>query len=179
VAVRHRRRRRQPRRLPGRRAHPGAARRRARRALDRRERGGRARLSARRVPRRVLGVRGLHAGRAAGHPRASRDAWGEHPPPARSRRRGPLAAGPARRILVSRVLLRIIQLMYFMAPAYVANMVPPFLKYWKGWNPPISRRWLGSHKTVLGFTAGVLGGVLTAAVQSHLGWWTDAIAVRE
>jgi hypothetical protein len=80
---------------------------------------------------------------------------------------------------LSRVVLRIIQLMYFMAPAYVANMVPPFLKYWKGWNPPISRRWLGSHKTVLGFTAGVLGGVLTAGIQSHLGWWSDAIAVRE
>jgi CDP-2,3-bis-(O-geranylgeranyl)-sn-glycerol synthase len=80
---------------------------------------------------------------------------------------------------VSRVVLRIIQLMYFMAPAYVANMVPPFLKYWKGWNPPINRRWLGSHKTVLGFAAGVVAGVLTAAVQSHLGWWTDAIAVRE
>ena len=80
---------------------------------------------------------------------------------------------------MSRVVLRIIQLMYFMAPAYVANMVPPFLKYWRGWNPPISRRWLGSHKTVLGFTAGVVAGVVTAAVQSHLGWWTDAIAVRE
>ena len=76
-------------------------------------------------------------------------------------------------------MLRIIQLMYFMAPAYVANMVPPFLKYWKGWNPPISRRWLGSHKTVLGFTAGVLAGVVTAGIQSQLGGWTDAIAVRE
>ena len=76
-------------------------------------------------------------------------------------------------------MLRVIQLMYFMAPAYVANMVPPFLKYWKGWNPPINRRWLGSHKTVLGFTAGVLAAVLTAAVQSHLGWSADAITVRE
>jgi len=31
-----------------------------------------------------------------------------------------------------------------MAPAYLANMTPPFMKYWKGWNPPISRRWLGA-----------------------------------
>jgi CDP-2,3-bis-(O-geranylgeranyl)-sn-glycerol synthase len=80
---------------------------------------------------------------------------------------------------LSRVVLRIIQLMYFMAPAYVANMVPPFLKYWKGWNPPINRRWLGSHKTVLGFAAGVLAAVLTAALQSSLAWSADAIAARE
>ena len=80
---------------------------------------------------------------------------------------------------MSHAALRITQLMYFMAPAYVANMVPPFLKYWKGWNPPINRRWLGSHKTVLGFAAGVLGAVLTAALQAHLGWWADAVAVSE
>jgi CDP-2,3-bis-(O-geranylgeranyl)-sn-glycerol synthase len=80
---------------------------------------------------------------------------------------------------LSHVALRIAQLMYFMAPAYVANMVPPFLKYWRGWNPPINRRWLGSHKTVLGFAAGVLGAVLTAGVEAHLGWWVGAIAVRE
>jgi CDP-2,3-bis-(O-geranylgeranyl)-sn-glycerol synthase len=32
---------------------------------------------------------------------------------------------------------------------------------------------------VLGFTTGVLAAVLTAAVQTHLGWSADAIAVRE
>jgi CDP-2,3-bis-(O-geranylgeranyl)-sn-glycerol synthase len=80
---------------------------------------------------------------------------------------------------LSHLVRRVIQLMYFMAPAYVANMAPPFLKYWRGWNPPINRRWLGSHKTVLGFAAGVLAAVLTAAVQAHLAWSADAIAVHE
>ena len=65
---------------------------------------------------------------------------------------------------------RVLQLLYFMAPAYVANMAPPFVRYWKGWNRPISERWLGSHKTVAGFVAGVVGAVLVAFVQWHLGW---------
>lgn len=68
--------------------------------------------------------------------------------------------------------------MYFMAPAYGANMAPPFLKYWKGWNPPIDPRRLGSHKTVLGFAGGVLAAVLTALAQSHIAW-ADAIPVHE
>lgn len=57
-----------------------------------------------------------------------------------------------------------------MAPAYVANMAPPFVRYWKGWNRPISRRWLGSHKTVLGFAAGILGAVLVTWLQARLDW---------
>ena len=76
---------------------------------------------------------------------------------------------------MNRLALRGIQLLYFMAPAYAANMLPPFVKYWRGWNPPISRRWLGDHKTVLGFTAGVLAATLVAVVQSQLAW-ADAIA---
>ena len=55
------------------------------------------------------------------------------------------------------LLLRTFHLVYFMAPAYVANMSAPLIKYWTGWNRPISRRWLGSHKTVMGFAIGVLG----------------------
>lgn len=54
---------------------------------------------------------------------------------------------------MNRLALRGMQLVYFIAPAYAANMLPPFVKYWRGWNPPISRRWLGDHKTVLGFGA--------------------------
>ncbi|HEV8615641.1 MAG TPA: CDP-archaeol synthase [Methylomirabilota bacterium] len=60
--------------------------------------------------------------------------------------------------------------MYFMAPAYVANMAPPFSKYWHGWNAPISRRWLGTNKTVVGFLAAVAGAVLTTLVQYLIGW---------
>ncbi len=65
--------------------------------------------------------------------------------------------------------VRVLQLLYFMAPAYVANMAPPFVRYWKGWNRPISRRWLGGHKTVLGFAAGVLAAVFVTFLQSRLG----------
>lgn len=71
---------------------------------------------------------------------------------------------------MSALAVRAGQLLYFMAPAYVANMLPPFLAHWRGWNPPISRRWLGSHKTVLGGLAGVLGAVATTFVQSQIGW---------
>jgi CDP-2,3-bis-(O-geranylgeranyl)-sn-glycerol synthase len=67
-------------------------------------------------------------------------------------------------------MLRIAQVLYFMAPAYLANMAPPFQKYWTGWNRPISERWLGSHKTALGFALGVLTALLTTFVQSRLGW---------
>ena len=67
-------------------------------------------------------------------------------------------------------LYRLLQLVYFMLPAYLANMAPPFLKYWKGWNPPIATRQLGAHKTVLGFAAGVGVAVFVGWVQSQLAW---------
>lgn len=64
--------------------------------------------------------------------------------------------------------IRLLQLAYFMLPAYCANMAPPFTRYWRGWNRPIHERLLGSHKTVLGFLAGVTAGVLVARVQSRI-----------
>ena len=64
---------------------------------------------------------------------------------------------------------RLLELAYLMLPAYLANMAPPFVKYWRGWNRPISGRWLGDHKTVVGFVSGVAVGVLTAYLQCHLG----------
>jgi CDP-2,3-bis-(O-geranylgeranyl)-sn-glycerol synthase len=66
----------------------------------------------------------------------------------------------------------VLQLVYFMAPAYAANMAPPLVRLWRGWNPPIHSRWLGSHKTVLGFLAGVLAALATAFAQHGLGWQT-------
>ncbi|KZC21077.1 MULTISPECIES: hypothetical protein [Rhodanobacter] len=48
---------------------------------------------------------------------------------------------------------RLLQLAYFMLPAYCTNMAPPFTRYWRGWNRPIHERLLGSHKTVLGYRA--------------------------
>jgi CDP-2,3-bis-(O-geranylgeranyl)-sn-glycerol synthase len=68
------------------------------------------------------------------------------------------------------VMLRLAQLLYLMLPVYVANMAPPFVKYWPWWNRPISKRWLGKHKTVVGFLLGVAAGVATAFVQSRIGW---------
>lgn len=61
--------------------------------------------------------------------------------------------------------IRSLHLAYFMLPAYCANMAPPFVRYWHGWNRPIHDRLLGSHKTALGFLAGVATGVLVTGLQ--------------
>ncbi len=68
------------------------------------------------------------------------------------------------------LLSRVTQLLYFIAPAYIANMAPPFVRYWNGWNRPISQRWLGNHKTVMGFGIGVLAAVVVTFVQSRVAW---------
>lgn len=62
------------------------------------------------------------------------------------------------------------QLFYLLLPAYLANMAPPFVKYWPGWNRPISERWLGAHKTVTGFAFGVVAAIATTLVQSRIQW---------
>jgi hypothetical protein len=64
-------------------------------------------------------------------------------------------------------LSRVARLVYFMAPAYIANMTPPLVRYWRGWNRPISVRWLGSHKTIVGFGAGLLMAVVVTLAQSR------------
>ena len=65
---------------------------------------------------------------------------------------------------------RIAQLLYLMAPAYLANMTPPFARFWPGWNRPISERSLGSHKTAVGAVGGVIVAVAVALLQSRLAW---------
>lgn len=72
--------------------------------------------------------------------------------------------------------MRLVQLLYLMLPVYLANMAPPFLKFWHGWNPPISDRLLGSHKTVLGFAAGIAVAVAVAFIQSRLRWEASLIS---
>jgi CDP-2,3-bis-(O-geranylgeranyl)-sn-glycerol synthase len=76
--------------------------------------------------------------------------------------------------------LQLMSLLYFMAPAYLANMAPPFMRFWKGWNRPIHARLLGTHKTVLGFVLGVAVALLVTAAQAALAlpvsridyrWW--------
>jgi CDP-2,3-bis-(O-geranylgeranyl)-sn-glycerol synthase len=62
----------------------------------------------------------------------------------------------------------VLQLLYFIAPAYLANMAPPFVRYWKGWNRPIHARTLGEHKTVVGYALGVLAAVVATGVQAAI-----------
>ncbi len=63
---------------------------------------------------------------------------------------------------------RVLSLLYQIAPAYAANMAPPLVRYWRGWNRPINARWLGEHKTVIGFGAGVVAAIAAAGIQSRL-----------
>jgi CDP-2,3-bis-(O-geranylgeranyl)-sn-glycerol synthase len=80
---------------------------------------------------------------------------------------------------------RLIDLAAFLAPAYAANMAPPLVRFWKGWNPPLHRRWLGSHKTVLGLAAGLAAALAMAWVLSLVGaarlqpaarpWWLHGL----
>lgn len=67
-------------------------------------------------------------------------------------------------------MFRIVQLAYLMLPVYLANMAAPFAKHWPGWNRPISQRWLGGHKTVVGFALGVATAVVVTFVQSRVRW---------
>lgn len=66
--------------------------------------------------------------------------------------------------------LHVLQLVYLMLPAYLANMAPPFTRFWPGWNRPISRRWLGDHKTIVGFCAGLVVAFLVTFVQFKVNW---------
>ncbi len=65
--------------------------------------------------------------------------------------------------------------MYFMLPAYLANMTPPFVRFWKGWNRPISRRCLGDHKTVVGFISGMSVALAVVFLQSRVRWRGDLL----
>jgi CDP-2,3-bis-(O-geranylgeranyl)-sn-glycerol synthase len=67
--------------------------------------------------------------------------------------------------MLTEFALKLLQLLYFMAPAYAANMAPPFARFWKGWNRPIHAPTLGHHKTVVGFALGVFAAVVTAGIQ--------------
>lgn len=63
---------------------------------------------------------------------------------------------------------QLLELIYLLLPAYCANMAPPFVKFWRGWNRPIHSGWLGDHKTVVGFFSGVFAALLVAYLQAHV-----------
>lgn len=81
---------------------------------------------------------------------------------------------------------RLLALFALFAPAYAANMAPPFVRYWKGWNRPLHRRLLGEHKTVLGTALGLCAALVVAGVESRFGapallggeraWWLHGLA---
>jgi len=70
---------------------------------------------------------------------------------------------------------RLLELLYLMLPAYLANMAPPFVRFWPGWNRPINGNLLGDHKTILGFALGVFVGISAAYVQSLINWSPSAL----
>jgi CDP-2,3-bis-(O-geranylgeranyl)-sn-glycerol synthase len=76
-------------------------------------------------------------------------------------------------------LYRITQLLYLLLPVYAANMAAPFSKYWPGKVRPISERWLGSHKTYLGYVLAICAATITCWVQSKLGWSGSLVNYRE
>nr|WP_306673612.1 CDP-archaeol synthase [Tahibacter caeni] len=65
-----------------------------------------------------------------------------------------------------------------MAPAWLANMAPPFARYLRRWNRPIHARWFGTHKTTIGFFLAVATGALATAAQAGIAapalWNRDA-----
>jgi CDP-2,3-bis-(O-geranylgeranyl)-sn-glycerol synthase len=67
-------------------------------------------------------------------------------------------------------MFRAFQLLYLMLPVYAANLAAPFARLLPGVPPPISLRWLGSHKTWRGCALAVLAATLTAWLQSLAQW---------
>lgn len=73
------------------------------------------------------------------------------------------------------MLIFLLQCIYFMLPAYFANMAPVFVRKIRFLDYPIdfNKKWkgkpiLGSHKTWRGLFFGVLAGIITAYIQNLL-----------
>lgn len=71
---------------------------------------------------------------------------------------------------IGQTMYRIAQLLYLMLPIYLANMAPPWVRFWRGWNRPIHERLLGSHKTVMGVIFALTAALLTTFCQSLVIW---------
>ena len=75
--------------------------------------------------------------------------------------------------------MHLLQLIYLMLPVYLANMAPPFVKYWHGWNRPISAALLGSHKTIIGFSLGIAVAVIVTFVRFRIGWESSLLRTEQ
>ncbi len=62
----------------------------------------------------------------------------------------------------------ILTALFYLLPAYIANMFPVITGKIPGPKWIIQERWFGSHKTWRGFLAAYLGGVLTIWGQTYL-----------
>lgn len=62
----------------------------------------------------------------------------------------------------------ILQALYFMLPAYIANMVPLFGEKFPIGARPISKRLFGDHKTYRGFIIGVVAAFLVLLIQKYI-----------
>ncbi len=79
--------------------------------------------------------------------------------------------------------MNILQLFYLMIPAYLANMMPVFVKKIP-WNSPMdfglsigNIRVFGSNKTWKGFVFGIAGAVLAGFIMSKIYWPFDFYSV--
>lgn len=64
----------------------------------------------------------------------------------------------------------ILQALYFMLPAYLANMMPVLVKpFFPWWSRSISEKFFGSHKTWRGIFAGICGGIIMIFIQREIG----------
>lgn len=76
-------------------------------------------------------------------------------------------------------MARFVELVVLMLPAYAANMAPPFVRFWPARNRPISERWLGTHKTIMGIVFAIVAAIVMALILSQLqrnpGWNLELI----
>ena len=68
------------------------------------------------------------------------------------------------------ILFRVVQLLYFMAPAYAANIDTPVRPVLERVEPAAQPTVARLHKTAGGFAIGVLAAVPATFVQSRIAW---------
>lgn len=66
------------------------------------------------------------------------------------------------------MILTILQALYFMLPAYIANIMPVLLKWVPLGEVPINEKFFGVNKTWRGFVSGVIGGIAGLCLQKIL-----------